>query len=447
LEKKVVLLEENLEDISNVFMNFTESILKADAIRRDPELIQKLFAATSRITHLASIAAEEPIQTPQDGYVENSMRPSGESLVSAIGEQPTPIVPESSGRFNILSLNLTAPGSLSSEHNTFGNGWFGFKPSISHLLIRGASSTTCDGDFAFELVQTTLNLLYNSFIEYRNEPTFVGMKICRLALLYHTREEILFNLRWFLGPGYLASRALCRAICGFDRTLSIQSFNTVTSNNEAKVFSPFIDAHALIESSNEIPQHAFMNALDVEEYLVSKGAVLLDQEDFRQLRCHGLSQAEGIENSVWPLDETRPLIDISANNQYFNSVAGSKEEGLFGMSEHTPIDTYFASNRLPPQVQPSSSLGNGIKNSSSNHLTNVCNSFNFNALLGGPGKQSSEAELPTLARLQTGSVQTRTVFLCRSSLLENLARHSICLGTGPGYPRASVDMAIESAIC
>jgi hypothetical protein len=446
LEQRVALLEENLEEISNVFMNFTESILQADAIRRDPELIQNLFTATSRITHLAKTAAEEPIEIPKDGQGENYTRPSREKLVPTIGEQPRLTAPESSPGFNSWATDLMAPSSLLSERDILGNGWFGLKPSLSHLLpIRGASSSTSDGDFAFELVQTTLNLLYNSFIEYHNDPASIGMKICRLALLYHSREEILFNLRWFLGPGYLASRALCHAIYGFDRTLSVQSFNTIAFSNEAKVFSPFIDAQALVESSNEIPQHAFMNALDVEEYLVSKGAVHLDQ-DIVQIRCQGLNPAEGIENSVLEFDETRPPIDISANGQHFSSTVGPTEQGMFGISDNTPKDTYFASDRSPPQLQ-TSSVGNGVKNSSCNHLTNVCNSFDFNALLEEPGRISRETEQQAPARPQTVSVQTRIVSLCRSSLLENLARQSICLGTGPGFPRASVDMAIESAIC
>jgi hypothetical protein len=443
LEQRVVFLEESLEDISNAFINFTESMLKAEAIRQSPEILQNLLTTTSSITRLAKTATQEPNETPKRERVEDSIRPFQEEMVSATGERSTSGVPESS-ESNILASNLAAPSDLLSESDIFGNGWFSLKPFISHLSIRGAGPSDPDGDFAFKLIEITLTMAYNSLVDYRNDPTSFVMRMCRYALLYHSMEEILFNLRWFLGPGFLAMQSLSRANFGFDHTLSAQSFNAIASSNEAKVLSPFVDAQALVESPNKIPRLAFMNALDVEEYLKSKGAVHLGQ-DVVQLQVQGSSEAEGTENYMLDLGEVRPQINTPANDQYLNQILGPTEQEMFGISELTPIDSYFTSNSLPTVLQTPPFLSNSV-NPTSNTPAHNLDLFDFNSLLEGPEMMSSEDGRYISARPKTLSVQSQTVSLCRSSLLKNLARSSICLGTGPAFPRASVDMAIESAI-
>jgi hypothetical protein len=99
---------------------------------------------------------------------------------------------------------------------------------------------------------------------------------------------------------------------------------------------------------------------------------------------------------VLDFDQVWPQVDGLANDQYFNQIPATKQD-IFGIPELTPIDSYFSPNNSPTQFQPE-------------------------------------------------PVQSRTISVYRSSLLENLAKHSVCLGTGPAYPRASVDIAIESAI-
>jgi len=86
LEQRIIFLEESLEDISNAFINFTESMLKAEAIRRSPEILQNLLTTTSSITRLAKTATEELRESPKDGEKENDIRPRREELVSAARE-------------------------------------------------------------------------------------------------------------------------------------------------------------------------------------------------------------------------------------------------------------------------------------------------------------------------------------------------------------------------
>jgi hypothetical protein len=392
LEQRVLFLEESLEGISDAFIDFTESMLKAEAIRQNPEILQNLLTTTSSITHLAKTAAPESSETTKNGRgpCQEELSAARERLPSIV---PTPLA--GSVGPSMLALNQAAPDFSLLESEIFGNGWFNLKPSVGHLSIRGTRQSDPDGDFAVKLIEKTMNMAYYSLLENRHDPNSFVMRMCRYALLYHSMDELLFNMRWFLGPGLLAMRSLCRANFGFDHTLSVQSLNVNSPANEAKILSPFVDAQALMEAANKNPRIAFMNALDVEEYLKSKGAVHLDK-DIVQIRVKGSSEAEGMENHVLDFDQVWPQVDGLANDQYFNQIPAT-EQDIFGIPELTPIDSYFSPNNSPTQFQPE-------------------------------------------------PVQSRTISVYRSSLLENLAKHSVCLGTGPAYPRASVDIAIESAI-
>ena len=302
-----------------------------------------------------------------------------------------------------MGSHPTALNSPLYERPICGNGWFNLQPSLDQLSIRGVRQSDPDGEFAVKLIEKTLNMAYYSLLEYRHDQTSFIMRMCRYALLYHTMDEILFNLRWFLGPGFLAMKSLCRASFGFDHTLSVQSLNLAACGNEAKVLSPFVDAQALAEASNKIPRLAFMNALDVEEYLKSKGAVHLDQ-DIVQIRVQGSGEAGFTDDPLLnfeqfePFGQLPPKFDDPGSDQYLNPKLDHLKQNLYGMPEVTSMDFFAAPNSCPTHSLP----------------------------------------VPT---------EGRTISICRSSLLENLARHSICLGTGPAYPRASVHIAIESAIC
>jgi len=372
-------------------------MLKAEAIRQNPEILQSLLTTTSSITRLAKTAAPEVTESNKDERAETSRSLAPKEDISAIEEHSPLIVPKWSGKSSIMAPNPAAPTFSLSESDIFGNGWFNLQPSVEQYSIRDSRQGDPDGDFAVKLIEKTLNMAYYSLIEYRHDPASFIMRMCRYALLYHSMDEVLFNLRWFLGPGSSAMKSLCRANFGFDHTLSAQSLDLDAPRNGPKVFSPFVDAQALLEASNKIPRLAFMNALDVEEYLKSKGAVHLDQ-DIVQIRAQGTTEAEFTDDLLFDFDQLPQKFDVSGSDQHLNPTHTHLKQNMFGIPEATPTNFHFAPNTSPTRYQPVSAKG-------------------------------------------------RTISLCRSSLLENLARHSLCLGTGPAYPRASVDIAIESAIC
>jgi hypothetical protein len=433
-------------------------MLKTETIRSDPNVGQILFAATSKVTSLAKAATEEPPETRGD-HAEDHVLQLQEDLAPLKVDERIPLNYASSGSdfmaehmgggIELLSprlpLSFAGQSTLSSKGEIFGNGWFGLKPSLSHYSFRGASRDDHEGTFALKLLQTTLNLAYLSLLESSGDPASVAMRICRFALLYHSREEILFNLRWFLGPGYLAIPSLSRAIFGFDHTLSVQHLNAMASRNEAKIFSPFVDAQALVEAPSKLPRHAFMNAWDIEEYLRSKGAAHFDH-DVLQIRVQWPGDAERIDNFEQNFDEIPPEFGVLGKHHYFEPVTRPAESKMLNIFEEASSTSYFAPESSNMEFQTTTSLNNRVFDSNSNSSSKVFDSFDFNALLEGPDRPPRIIGSRILGRPATSAIQTRTVHLSTSTLLGSLARNSVCLGTGPGFPRASVDMAIESAI-
>lgn len=337
-------------------------MLKAEIVWRDPKVGQILFAATSRVTSLAKAATEEP-SAPRDNHPLQLVQLQ-EELGLAKADEGTPPNSTSSASMATYTGGVGGPRnspllspfavsrSLSSKGEIFGNGWFGLKPSLSHLSFRGASRADPEGTFALKLMETTLNLTYFSLLECNGDPSGLAMRICQFALLYHSREEILFNLRWFLGPGYLAIPSLSRAIFGFDHTLSVQHLNAMASGNEAKIFSPFIDAQALVEAPSKLPRHAFMNAWNIEEYLRSKGAVHFDQ-DVLPIRVQSSSEVERMEY----FDEISPEeIGVLAKHHYFETPARPVEPEMLRMS-YASLNNEFVRDSSDVEFQAPASPG------------------------------------------------------------------------------------------
>ena len=115
---------------------------------------------------------------------------------------------------------------------------------------------------------------------------------------------MLFNIRWFLGPGIRALRALGRAVFGFHSSLSLQYLNSISSGTEPKILNPLVDALALFEAQKSLPIVQYLNAFDVEDYIISKGAVHINSDIIR-LRVSDDDRLM-TEWSWNPIDSNRP---------------------------------------------------------------------------------------------------------------------------------------------
>lgn len=103
----------------------------------------------------------------------------------------------------------------------------------------------------------------------------------------------MFNIRWFLGPGLRALRALGRAVFGFSSSLSLQYLNAVSSGMEPKILNPLVDALALVEAQKKFPIVQYLNAFDVEDYVISKGAFHMNRDTI----CFRMSDEDQLSKS------------------------------------------------------------------------------------------------------------------------------------------------------
>ncbi|KAH8890543.1 hypothetical protein GQ53DRAFT_179440 [Thozetella sp. PMI_491] len=155
--------------------------------------------------------------------------------------------------------------------NVFGNGWTGDLPlpyTASRAMGRGRALP--NESISSKLVHLTLQ---RGYIALKDAGAVLGEtahhSFC-FSLSRHSREELLFNMRWFLGPGYSELHHLARA-----------SFGGVTKMLPAQLPSldPIVDLAALQPTGIRFPpeQSPFLNANEVETYLRSKNVYQVDE--------------------------------------------------------------------------------------------------------------------------------------------------------------------------
>lgn len=224
-----------------------------------------------------------------------------------------------------------------------------------------------------------------------------------------------------------AQQHLGRAVFGFDTTLSLQHLNIghVHQEPRPRILHPLVDAQALLDAEYTSSAMPFLNAFDVEEYLVAKGAFHIDDETIYMQT----SKTKGTESSC----EEEP--SMLASQVVQNEPTMSANLGNADICHRTASrPSRFASI-------PTSTSSN--KTSTSNGKP--CGIFDFNALLKDANDQSIMEEVVQGKKGESSSKQAQIISLSVPLLLDNLIRNSLCLGTGPGYPRNSIDVAIESS--
>lgn len=247
-------------------------------IQNDPEIGRSLLSTTSRIVDLARSAVSDDR--------DDQRRPDS----SSIGERDTDASQFKQGHLehsektsSIFEKLHDGVPSLSPLTNIFGNGWFDYEPMGLAHVQEDQDLRVPAGGFGLKLIQANLQVAYFSLLDETGVYIPLVTQMFRYAFLYHTREEILSNLRWFLEQGISAQRYLGRAVFGFDATLSLQHLNHEYGGFKAQVLHPLVDAQALLESDYDRLMSPFLNAFDVEEYLVTKGAFRIE-EDFIHMK-------------------------------------------------------------------------------------------------------------------------------------------------------------------
>lgn len=175
---------------------------------------------------------------------------------------------------NMLSFS-TLPGEPNTLDYTLGNGWPDHHPVSYTMLDERLKPRVHDASpFVRKLIHRTVNFgfqLLNGGAEF---PLELAERVFQFSLLFHSRQELLFNLRWFLGPG---SQELVRlAFVPFDGSPTLATEDSVNTTS----LVPAVDAYAVnatrINGFDNVTAAPFVNAQEVELYLHEKGARFLD---------------------------------------------------------------------------------------------------------------------------------------------------------------------------
>jgi hypothetical protein len=427
LEQRAEVLEDCVEEISKVFLTFSDSMLKTQLIQKDPVIGRNLLSTTSKIVELAKIAGANSHTDSSSGQEEEdrSSKSQKESILHL--KTPPPL---------LIDNSECRSKDISHFYNLYGNGWFGYEPPAMTDARNGNQDLNVPpSGFGLKLITQSLQVAYFALLDETGIYDTLLAQMYRYAFLYHTREEILANLRWFLEHGLPAQRYLGRAVFGFDTTLSLQHLNIghVYPGFKLRILHPLVDAQALLDAdySCPCPVAPFLNAFDVEEHLVAQGAFHIDDE----IIYMQTSKTNDAEHLPSVRGEDIPILSTTQRGQ--NGPVMSANLAEIGISHWATAGTF----KKPRALQPKS-ITSVPSNKPPSHGKH-CEMFDFNALLKDRNDQSIMEEV--IVQEQKPRPSSKIINLSVPLLIDNLVRNSVCLGTGPGYPRNSIEVAIEAS--
>lgn len=404
-------LEDCIEQMSTVFLDFTNSVFKSKALQNDKELSQNLFAAISRIVALAKNASHESDQEGLDdsfdvnGPIPEKMQPMESRTDEVNGDSDSGSEPKSDQNNENVGLIKLAKHQLIRSPNTpgiealqgnystttgasdpqtiFGNGWFDQWPRIEGLDPSNIRTDQVEVTLSLKVTEITLRTAYFALLGEDSGFSELEIQIFRWALLYHTRDELLFNLRWFLGPGYSSLPVLGQANFGFE--------DAESDDGLPNILNPSVDVLAAELSRSESMQSSLLNATGIEHHLRRMGAYHFDQNVVK--------------------------IEIQSPEDLSSGFIVQEDDALLPQD----LDAVHSSRTFEIPVD----------------VSNLPSFQKFPYSLQASPDQELYLSPPSTRQLVT---------LNMPLLLQNLAKISICLGKGPGYFQKDVDQAIVASV-
>ncbi|KAK1856371.1 hypothetical protein CCHR01_00942 [Colletotrichum chrysophilum] len=234
-QKEVEQLERMIDYVVSTFSSFAENVVESSWARRDTELIDKLRQSMQNIRTILSYGdGVPPPDVPQrdaSGDLTSAPQkemPSGESNDETMQHNPigleadastewrgrkyteAPKVAEGGPHVNhthfIANHHLNHPHEQDThsdiEANIFGNGWMMLLPPMANISSHEFSQRKAlDSPFSLQVALTALRAGYDTLLETKDTTQAAIQQTFGHVLQFRTREEILFNLRWYLGPG------------------------------------------------------------------------------------------------------------------------------------------------------------------------------------------------------------------------------------------------------
>ncbi|KAI5455987.1 hypothetical protein BGZ63DRAFT_518452 [Mariannaea sp. PMI_226] len=304
-EQRITRLEETIERMGDAFITLVDHIIHSNHQhqRNDPELNARLHSTMQTFLTLAA-ASSDPNPDPSiigdkgsniSKPTPDMTRNSGDNMVaSSTAKLEEAHLPQTASvlqpwtapvyvnnRTDVTnqfdSLHSFLPGLTGSPGNVniMGNGWTGDVPFSYTASLDQDTGFSAPQSISNLLIQATLYYVYYILLEAKNvSSSEEASNIFRYALRFHSRDELLFNLRWFLGPGQSEAHRLSKT--GF------QIFDSQGYKN-LPILSPLIDLHALNDAQAGNTYHlstsqTLINADGVEAYLLRRGFRRISQD-------------------------------------------------------------------------------------------------------------------------------------------------------------------------
>jgi hypothetical protein len=462
--------------MSNRFIEFTDSLCRPQSIRHDPQLLRHFVLATSKIVDLAQQI---------NPNIKGEDRPGGNSNV--ILKFPVRAISEisSSNDHVAFGVGITKASQTPAEHFEFGyrfgshhtqyvhiiahstlrskvlnsfrlppfsfplytddimsDSWLGQIPisSTDPQLFTPKPNRRASSDlFGFKLLLSTVNIAYRYLLGESNSTAAVATQMFRFALLHHSREEILFKIRWFLGPGYPYLSNLGHAFLMPEDIPEVAEIFSILSLS--------VDKTAIDEAGLEAAAALFLNAFGVEDYLRTKGAIYMDDE-IVLMKVDNTGSAvdtSGIDKPPQSLLFPQSLSEdeIAPRSSHRKGYAKSQDT-TSGIHDQSLEDSEMA----PPQVSPSkTALGGTPITQTAKHAgqaSDYMTGFSFASLLPTSRFQSMKMPSDSGWISQISSYDAGSVTISTPHLLQIITNDSFCLRAGPGYLRSSVDYIIDA---
>ncbi|KAM0258918.1 hypothetical protein ACHAQJ_003574 [Trichoderma viride] len=298
-ELRISQLENTVEQMGDTFLTLVNHVVDSNQKKKDFELAGRLHESIHTFLTLVATSSDQRRGSLNTGIQGDTHQPTPHIVWNPGAEgiaEPAAIVEDASSSEQVLALPLWNPqnsGNLwslldqfdstptlfpqltGSPTNVLGNGWTRDLPFSYTATLGQAVGHPVAQSMSALIIQATLYYVYYILLEANDvSRSNVAQGIFCYALKLHTREELLFIIRWFLGPGQREAYRL--GITGF-QILEAQD------HQGFPILSPAVDSDALSDLQAQ-KQHSssshgtLLNASGVESYLLHRGLRRITQD-------------------------------------------------------------------------------------------------------------------------------------------------------------------------
>ncbi len=332
-------LELDMNRLSSAVLNLVDGLMARDSVRQDSGAMRLLraaideFASIGRVYESTVLSSDksQPSCTPEPSRARGGSSPDGgqrqpasqpneprktrqsDSSAFTIWPNPAGEIADSENWTEPAASHEVAPSSPYEAEtsmapaditNVFGNGWMD-RPYLHTQSLQHTCMARSQDSLAVLLVRIGFDMVHQSLLHDFSNPDALWRAVFRYAVHRHSREELLYTCRWFLGPG---SQEIFR-LAGVTVTNGI-SINPGLSRELHPLLD--LDTTTAVVGSNRgssgTGAYPLMSAVDVEEYVLGGGTRYVFP-GILEIQCRSLrSQQTCFLNPdvFFPSGQTRP---------------------------------------------------------------------------------------------------------------------------------------------